>query len=119
MILDEGVIAATRADNGGWLVNGEWYGTERAALKRMAVLSARGEKPWPTRMEIIGDEGQWWARTGWGFHGADEVGPFASPIEAAEAMADKLDAAGKHQSDCATHNEPAMPAGPCDCGAAA
>ncbi len=24
-----------------------------------------------------------------------------------------------HASDCAVHNEPAMPAGPCDCGAAA
>lgn len=24
---------------------------------------------------------------------------------------------GNHWSDCALHNEPAMPAGPCDCGA--
>lgn len=24
-----------------------------------------------------------------------------------------------HDSDCATHNEPALPKGPCDCGAAA
>lgn len=24
----------------------------------------------------------------------------------------------RHTSDCAVHNEPAMPAGPCDCGAA-
>lgn len=24
----------------------------------------------------------------------------------------------QHASDCATHNEPALPAGPCDCGAA-
>jgi len=23
----------------------------------------------------------------------------------------------QHASDCAVHNEPAMPAGPCDCGA--
>lgn len=23
----------------------------------------------------------------------------------------------QHRSDCALHNEPAMPAGPCDCGA--
>lgn len=23
----------------------------------------------------------------------------------------------EHASDCATHNEPAYPAGPCDCGA--
>jgi len=23
-----------------------------------------------------------------------------------------------HASDCAVHNEPALPAGPCDCGAA-
>lgn len=31
-------------------------------------------------------------------------------------MTAERDAAG-HYSDCATYNEPALPAGPCDCGA--
>ena len=32
------------------------------------------------------------------------------PTKTERAMAD-------HKSDCAVHNEPALPAGPCDCGA--
>lgn len=32
--------------------------------------------------------------------------------------ATKRAARNAHWSDCALHNEPAMPAGPCDCGAA-
>jgi hypothetical protein len=36
----------------------------------------------------------------------------------AARLAEARDAAGDgHASDCATHNEPAMPNGPCDCGA--
>lgn len=81
---------ATRADNGGWVVKGEWFATEREALKRLA-LAAYG-KPWPTRLEVLNSCGRWYARVGWGLDRTDEVGPFESPFEAAEAMADKLEA---------------------------
>lgn len=38
-------------------------------------------------------------------------------LEIARAAASKADTV--HASDCATHNEPAYPNGPCDCGAEA
>ncbi len=90
-MVNDDVVAAVRADNGGWIVNGEWFATEREALNRMAIASY-SPKRWPTRMEIIGYDGQWWARIGWGLDRSDEVGPFASPFDAAKAMADKLEA---------------------------
>lgn len=33
-------------------------------------------------------------------------------------MTDQTEEMVGHQSDCAVHNEPAYPAGPCDCGVA-
>ena len=36
-----------------------------------------------------------------------------------DAETDAMNAAAKHASDCAVHNAPAEPRGPCDCGASA
>jgi hypothetical protein len=37
-------------------------------------------------------------------------------LEAADEI-ERLSALIHHASDCAVYNEPALPAGPCDCGA--
>lgn len=51
----------------------------------------------------IGDDGQWVAAT------AKRLADFVLDNEPRPAV---------HLSDCAVHNGPALPVGPCDCGAA-
>ena len=53
-------------------------------------------------------------------HRTGEVGRAATPGEVRAALAvSPPESPDNCASDCATHNEPAEPNGPCDCGAAA
>ena len=49
----------------------------------------------------------------WTEVGPDYNGGCCEEDERANPLAPQL---GEHSSDCAVHNEPAMPNGPCDCG---
>lgn len=55
---------------------------------------------------------EWFEHNGSGWVGAED---YAADIRLARSM---LSTIGQiHASDCSTHNEPASPNGPCDCGA--
>lgn len=49
-----------------------------------------------------------------GYPPADKTASECSGMRSASTTASDA----RHASDCALHNEPAMPAGPCDCGLA-
>lgn len=51
------------------------------------------------------------------FLNEDKIGEFDGRVKAVLAHSAPVIKADRHDSDCAQHNEPAMPAGPCDCSA--
>lgn len=84
-------------------------------LVRVEDFSGRSGNGWIDKGYYADDENKWYESNA---NGSVELERHSWKVTAFAPWPDLADVEVLHTSDCALHNEPAMPNGPCSCGAA-